>query len=744
MNKIGAESMTNRQQYLEYIQAATLTHRASYDSSIEAWRKAFKPNEFLGMYSPPGFIPIQLQLEGYMYKVTGDLSYAEEAKKLMLAMVEFQSIVPEEIRRRHPEYENGIPAFEPMFQGPHVMQGYLDVKDSGVFSPEERAQAEQAIRSMVSAIYHFAEWGAHNRSMLRAQVLSLAIEALGDSEETREWAKLRDYLAQASIGNWSIEDAELYIPLWLSSCMTVAERTGTERSYYAKPQTKYYFDYVVNLLTPYGQIPDFGDASHSSWWYLWLAVMERGAVVYRCGHMKYAANLVFDFAMAAAGEEPNAYLAAFFTYAHRWMEEEIEPVRPDWKSGEALEDAIGKKIVFRSGWEKDAAYMLLNYRDEGDFSKVTRDYMLLTVNAPAEKVHHGHADENSISLLASRQNILLHDGGYRDGAPNGRYRADLYHNRLVFRDGRPEPGIGMFDYLHDDGRYHRVSTQKLHFQSFGEIVYSRTRVDDPYRGFLWDRAVIYLPDDEAYLVVDWAEVKRDGERTIVNVWHPSTVLEAGDGRFIGQVRTIFQGVNDPKPFKNRTDMALLIEFPGSDRPNGQETIRRCYTESEMVFEQDTVRTAGDRKVFVTALSPYARGDGEAAPAGRVESVEAAEDQGRLRIVYRHSGRTIIFCLKLDLALGALDQADYPKYSWEQGKLAYGNVNTDADFAFVMEQDGAPGRYGYINGCGIEYGGNVLHRTPIMSGYSFENKTYKPVDHRWRAWDGMFARDQGNS
>lgn len=731
-----------KRRYRDMIAAAAEAHRAMEEKSIEAWRKQYKPDEFLGMYSPPGYLGVQAQLEGFLYRMTGKTEYAEAAKRLLLSLERFQDIVPDDIRRRHPEYEEGITAFEPLFQGPHFLQGYLDVKDSGVFSPAERETMERSIRTAVRAMFHFPEWGAHNRSMLRAQALTLAIEALGDTEETREWAKLRDYLAQESFGHWSIEDAELYLPLWLISCMIVAERTGIEKQYYALPQTKFYFDYIVRLLTPYGQIPDFGDSHHNSNWFLWLVILEKGASVYRCGHMKYAANLIFEYESQFTDGTPNAYHACFYTIAHRWADDSVEPVRPDWGSGEALEDVIGKKMVFRSGWHPDDAYLLLNYRDEGDYAKVVRDYMGLTINAPAEKVHHGHADENSVSLLASKRNILLYDGGYRDGAPNGRYRADLYHNRLVFRDGRPAEGSSMYDFLHDNGHYHRVAAEKLHFQTFDELAYSRTRVRDEYRGFLWDRAVVYLPEDEAWLVVDWAEALRDGEKTIANLWHPGAVLSADDGVYVGQVPHIYLDPGNPKPRMNRKELALLIEFAacgeGGKRPNGRETIRRCYGDSEMVYEWDaSVRKAGDRCGFVTALTPFASGG--AAPAGRIQAVRFSDDRSRLSVEYAGAGgRTLHLAFKLDLRLGALEIDDYPKYSWESGKHSYGSIATDADFAFVSLKDGGEGRYGYVNGCGIEFGGRLLHRTPQMSGYSFATKTFRPSDHRWRAWDGAFT------
>ena len=80
--------------------------------------------------------------------------------------------------------------------------------------------------------------------------------------------------------------------------------------------------------------------------------------------------------------------------------------------------------------------MLLNYRDEGDGGLLFRDYLRDTIPVEEEKMTHGHADENSIVMLASGGALLLHDGGYRDfmpSGPYGAYRQDYFHNRLCVR-----------------------------------------------------------------------------------------------------------------------------------------------------------------------------------------------------------------------------------------------------------------------------------------------------------------------
>ncbi|MBO7746419.1 hypothetical protein I8J29_19585 [Paenibacillus sp. MWE-103] len=732
----------NKQTYLDYVKAAVLEGRRQYEAALEGWRKTYSPDKFLGMYSPPGNLGLQAQTEAFLYRITGEEEHGRWAKRALLDIEAFKDIVPEAVRRRHPEYETGITSFEPMFQGSHYIQGYLDVKDSGLFTEAEKRQVEDSIRTAVQAVKHYPEWGAHNRSMLRVYTLALAVEALGDTAETREWAKLRDYMAEESFGGWSIEDAELYLPLWLGSTLMYARLTGREDDYYAKPQTKYYFDFIARLIAPHGQIPDFGDAHFNAFWYLWTACLEKGAARYRCGRMKYAANLIYGYAMSLQQGPPSIYLAAYFANAYDWSDDAVEPRRPDGGSELLLDDLVGKKIAFRSGWDDDASYLLLNYRDEGDYAAVPREYLRRTIFAPAEKAHHGHADENAVCYLAQGGCVLLHDGGYRDAAPNGKYRADIYHNRLVFRHGVPDGGERLYDFLHDDGSYKRATTEKLHFQTFAELDYSRTRTVDPLRAVVWDRCVTYLKREGVYVIVDWTRSQAAGPLTIANLWHPSAVLAAGERHVVGQVRRIHQMPDDPRPVENGRELALLVEFPasgtGAGRRVGRETIRRCYADSELVYEADARETApGEMNVFVTVLTPVPAAGGGSLPLGRVSVAELPADNGRLGLRFASEARTIELGYKLDLDAGLLRTEAIPKYGWPESRLGYGALATDADFAFVCRGGGEAGRYGFVNGVGLELDGAGLFRTPPMSAYQFASSAFETKDHKWRAWDGEF-------
>ena len=260
-----------------------------------------------------------------------------------------------------------------------------------------------------------------------------------------------------------------------------------------------------------------------------------------------------------------------------------------------------RSIVFRDGWNDEDAYLLLNYRDEGNYAYTSRNYLRSTISVKAEKAHHGHSDENSISLLVRDRNVLLYEGGYREQTPNGKYRNDIYHNRLVFREGE-RPSGSVYDFLHDKGHYKKAVTEKIHMQKFGPLDYSRTRLYDVGRKITWDRNITYTKEDGVFIVVDWTKAEAAQSVTTANLWHTGIVLEQGDGIFDTCVPHIYRGPGDKKPYQNRSEWALAIEFPGSSRMIGQEAIKRCYGDAVMLYEVESGTVEqGAMRAYVTIL-----------------------------------------------------------------------------------------------------------------------------------------------
>ena len=177
-----------------------------------------------------------------------------------------------------------------------------------------------------------------------------------------------------------------------------------------------------------------------------------------------------------------------------------------------------------------STFLMLNYRDEGDGGLLQRDYLRQTLSVEEEKMHHGHADENSICLLMSGGSVLLHDGGYRDDLPSGKwgaYRADYFHNRVVARKSKRAAGQDLFEFIRNSGAYRKVQTYKIDFLNFKDVDVSRTRLVDADLGYEWDRAITYVKAGDFFIVVDGIRVRTPGYYTFANLWHTRKIIEQG-------------------------------------------------------------------------------------------------------------------------------------------------------------------------------------------------------------------------
>lgn len=246
------------------------------------------------------------------------------------------------------------------------------------------------------------------------------------------WRKLSHTLIEDSRDRWSIEDAGTYFPIWFNTLIHYAEETK-DTDFFQHPVTQYYFRYLRELISPMGVIPDYGDGRWGSCWGLLLSCLEAGVAAYQDGEMKAAAHRLFH-AMSALD---NGLSVLSLKGIHGlvdsclWADDGVMEIQKERESREVLEDVVGKKIVF----EKNGNYLLTNYRDEGRFAWLQRNYLRNTIPVEPEKAHHGHSDENSIVCLISNGCVLLHDGGYRDCISEKRaYRSDYYHNRVILRN----------------------------------------------------------------------------------------------------------------------------------------------------------------------------------------------------------------------------------------------------------------------------------------------------------------------
>jgi len=719
-----------KQDYLSYIQKAIILGRDNYDEGIKKWQEAFDVDYMFG-YTSPGNIASQIHCESIEYMVNEDIETAKAIRKYLLHPIKLCSIFPEEVRKERIEYKRGVPLMEPLFQLHAYINGYEQIKDSGVLSKEDINIVKETIIRSILPLIHSLEWGAHNRSMLRACAIVQAYNTVGLCEDTKDWLKAADYLAEESIGRWSIEDASHYIPLWLFASIMYAKHRGIEDEYYAKPQTKYYFDYITHYICPNGRIPGFGDAWFHSDWQIWMACLEMGATKYSCGKMKQAAHLIYEYGMKKHNNVISIGLANYCAYAYKWSDDTVKKTQLNFKSEEVLDELVGKKIAFRH----NGSYMLYNYRDEGYYGFIPRKYLRTSIPVKAEKMHHGHGDENSIVTLVKDENILLHEGGYRDRLPNGKYRADMYHNKLSFREGLQTDKKTTYDKLHDEGYYKHVDTEKLHFQSFEDIDYLRTR--NYYRPYnlIWDRAITCIKKDDTYIIIDWIENSEKRDLTIVNNIHTQYANKIKEGVYEAYNDTIQKSAADTNPFENKKDYSLVVEFLTNPKKSTNEQIRRNHGKATMLSEVvSKTYKEGDREIFVTVLTIKKRSENidKYMNQAKIENIVGNKDA--ISVIYNGSKKVYITnkC-NLDYGLTPYEEDRAPIYDWEGGKIKYGNITTDADFSYIIEDDKL--KFGMINGCRVYFNDKKIHATPRYTSRDFLLETFEEIDHKWRAWSG---------
>ncbi|MGC9469277.1 MAG: hypothetical protein ACP5HS_11845, partial [Anaerolineae bacterium] len=713
--------MPRKETYIEYIRAAGEDTESYLSRSIDRWRESFDPDNPLFGYGASGAPAAAAAIDAFLYTLTDDITYAHRARKALLLPRELTGIFPQEIAAKHPEYHRAVPPMDGLFVPPNYIPAYERVRDSGVFSKEDHAAVESIVADSLHTLFHFPEWGAHNRAMLRALSLALAARAFPTNPEAEAWRTLSQQLVDDSWGRWSVEDAMGYHAIWMLALFTYADVTD-QPAYFDLPATWYYVNYFAHMLTPLDTFPDFGDCNWGGGAERLLPCFEKAATVYRNPTFKYIAHRMAERLIDAG--PPSVGTALLFNQAYDWSDDSIPTQRPDWGSEELLDDLVGKKVLFRSGWDPDAAYMLLNYRDEQGYGYIPRRYLRTTLAVSAEKMHHGHADENAIVLLLNQGAVLLHDGGYRENVPNGRYRADIYHNRVIWREGVKPSATSAWDYLHNDGSYKLTRTEKLHFAQFEGLDLSRTRVTDERRGVVWDRTVAYLHVLGCFVLIDSVRALRAGALTLANILYTTRVL-ASERHYLD---TRIDGIGD---WQNPQHQALLIAYPlNEDRPVLVESVRRHYQQEKGLFQIWTGRLgAGDIVPFATVLWPHSGQVNHKDLAESIALVDVSHPGRSLGIQIQTAARTITLGCKLDLGLGLIQQEIRPRYDYEVGKIRYGQFETDATHFYADASDGRM-HVAFTEGTRLVFRDTALYDAPPHRMFQ-EDGTNRSVTPSWR-------------
>jgi hypothetical protein len=724
-------AMAQREQYLTLARQAFEQGLTTIPEQVDRWKETWEPEPEWG-YQPPGGPPYFARLAGSLYHLTGEERYAEAAIEWMVRHHEYKEYFPEAMQGVRPDYAGGVPTLTDFFQMSFFGEAYLFVKDSPSLTEAQREQIQQSIAEGADYVFYFPEWGPMNRAMLRAYSLLLAAQAVPEHPNAAQWDKMARVLAADSWGKWEEEDAQIYHPVWLISLIRYADALG-DRSLFDYPTTRYYFDYFTHLLDPTGMVPDFGDARwHANWsWY--VALLERAASEYNDEHYRWAARRIFTAMQQERGESIGVGDGLNLADAYRWSDGRGAVDAPPAESEEVLEDLVGKKIVFRDGWDADANYLLLNYRDEGPYARMARDYLRNTIPVEEEKMHHGHSDENSIVLMMSDGSVLLNDAGYRPRMPSGpwgEFRADYYHNRLVYRTAKRGRDQTLWEFLRNSGAYRPVETDKIEFWTDDEFDVSRTRLTDERDGVQHDRVITWLKQENVYVVFDIVQFLETDYYTLATLWHATTILDQGERHFVTAVEVIR---GRPMP----PNKALRIEFPQrGTRTQGTFDLERNLEPATAVYQTlSSHYLAGHIETFVTVLTPVDRISPYASPVDAIRVLETPGSRSGIGVVLEIGEEEIYVCSKTDLLRDVLAANVRPRYTLESGKVTYGPFGTDASF-FYARKRGNSINWSGMHLIGVEYEGRELFAAP------WSTFTLEPDDWntgygagKWRSWEG---------
>ena len=726
----------------------TLDHTLkTKDKRVDDWKKRYteiqdKETEnwiqLLG-YQPPDFLIHIAVISSYLYEKTDDMKYAEITRDVLVSHAGYRDYFPDRLKNRV-EYKEGVPVVNWFRMLPKYIDSYLRTKESGLYSKSDIEVLKESVAASVDIIFAFPEWGAMNRAMLRAESLMAAAVLFPDHPHADKWRKMSEILASDSIGKWEIEDAQIYHPVWLRPYIHYLDLTG-QQHLFQFPVMKFYFDYFVALMAPNRAIPEFGDGRWMDNLDEYYLVLERGAKEYRSGEMKWTANCIFETICKMVAEtntdkdvealyrQPNTRLADLLISRDAYMDKTITPKEPRFLSGDAIDEVISKKIIFRSDWGEDATYMLLNYKDEGYYSIMQKNYLKHILAVEEEKMHHGHSDENSICLLMKNGSVLLSDGSYREMAPSGEYgafRADIFHNRIAVRNVKKYMTQPYFDVLRNSGAYNdQVRTSKLDFQDFREIQYSRTRLEDMKHHYRWDRILTRHKEQDYFIMVDALKFFKSDYYTIANILHAQNIVEKGKDWYV----TRFDQLAGKYP--NAGDMDLLIYFP-QDKFTGEESERRDLQEEVAIFQGESqYYDAGKIESFITVLVPLKRGTD---PKPIIRKFEVVRDDITGAGILVKDGKTSsLYGFKLDLDMDLLKEDVRPRYNYDSGKIEYDKVETDADMFYLQTGDGVP-RFSATHLVKFVYDGKVLFDTPESQFFQVWGKSDRKGRAKWRRWE----------
>ncbi|NND72722.1 MAG: hypothetical protein HKN43_14190 [Rhodothermales bacterium] len=736
-------------EYLAYIVGAADDGWEALENNRRSWVENIDLDYVFG-YNPPSNDLYLAALSANVFRINGDRKYLDRARQLLTYYRNYRDFYPADFHTTKAEYGDELPAIPNIFTFGKFVHAFSILLENDAIAEGDEALIREDLAASADYLVNFQEWGPMNRAMLRAEAMTYVAAVMPEHPRQKIWKMAGEAIADDNWGQWEIEDATGYHAIWLYSLAGYASNVRQDESLYRTPVMQYYFDYFLKLISPAGLIPDFGDAGWGASWTRMIPIFEKAAAINKDPRFRWAAAQYYRTYLDPAPERKSYFTALCLSDAYLWADFSLGAEVPTSGSQEVLEDIVGKKVVFRDGWDANSTYMLYNYRDEGEGGWLFREYLRTTIPVEEEKMHHGHSDENSIVMLMKNNSVLLHDGGYRDYMPSGPYgafRADYFHNRVVVRNGKiawgqddgefryASPGYEavegqqLLDFMRNSGAYHQVETRKIDFLTLDHFDMTRTRIIDDRLGYEADRIVNYVKELDWFVVFDVVRFTEPGYLTMANMWHTRDILQQGDGWY----DTAYDSLRN-------VDVAgserLLVVFPENAQLEEGTGEQDRYWQKEKFIYQAAGRHGyrNDLQKFVTILIPHdASADpNELAASVSMLDVDRPDQAVAVEINYRDKKYTV--GAKLDMEYELFRDWRRPMYNYESGKVSYGEYETDAYHLFVVEDDETL-HFAVSGVVKIKKGDRVLHEQfPAEFGLAFDGSPDKPGIGKLRYWE----------
>jgi len=665
--------------YLNYARRILEHYETEFPNRVE--REFFQQTQALG-----GFVGHLVNAWAQMHRITGDNQYAQRAKELLLYWSRYPAF--------NPPGEKAKLSVGP-FVGCMLVGGLKVLRDNGFLTAEEEAPVWSCIYDMVNVLVDPYVKQGKEKVLERSHAwnhptmdMTLAVETAQifpehpDASKWMEWGRL---VLDQSFNKPTVEDATNYTPIWFLHTIRAAELLGLTEEFYAYPYTRYYFQYLRDLIMPTGQLPDFGDTSTFGDWTKTVAILEKAATVYRDGTYKTAAHRLFQFMaqygpmfggetnhtptddmmkfieaqyqeMKAKGgwyasvADVNPYVpekitlaraqcavqeASFLLLAYQWADDDV-PEAPI----PARDVLYERRAILKNGWSQEDSYLLFGLED---WTRV-----------------HGHGEGNAINYFSKGSTILLHEGCYG-------HRQEIFHNTVVWKDGLSDKP---FDYIWGKGYTFFIEPRPPErrakvpiFEPMHNTAFLRSRLDQ------FQRTLVKA--GEAVYVFDYLDIR--GYYSAACLYHTEKIVEQAGNYYRTRIGNVFSS-SYPGYFwncENPGDGELLIVFPKAKATGVKKEIR-AETDAYVVY-QTLSENLLEGVAFSSILVPVRRTEPSIKIALKTDTLQTqSEGQGVYPkadgVKLTFNGETVHVCCKNVAGLGL---------------VTYGDVESDADVLYLI-------------------------------------------------------------